>query len=191
MCLLRRASFVVGSVVRQSGEEFLARGEQLFSLVVGEITSRISSVAWGCVPVSAAIRVRAGALWRAPAPFAVLRTAACMNRHAALQRLMRRASWAGHSPAICVQKSGLRQIGHPSVRIWPYLLATLLLYNWPYMNLSMMVPSVGFDMSLLWIARHTVLLRTPSSVLATTRLRYREVWYKLRNSAAPTSSRSC
>jgi hypothetical protein len=57
-------------------------------------------VVMGCTPVSAMIRTRSGALWRAPPPLAVFRMAACMSWQAALWRLMRSASWAWHSPAM-------------------------------------------------------------------------------------------
>ncbi len=84
-----------------------------------------SPVVMGCVPVSAITMTRYGELWRAPPPLAVLRMAAWMSWHAALWRLMRKASWSGHSPAICVQESGLRHSRHSSVNAWPYLFASL------------------------------------------------------------------
>ncbi len=81
-------------------------GERLSSSNMRERDSMESPVVMGCVPVSAMIRTRSGALWKALPPFAVLRTAAWMSWHAALWRLMRKASWFGHSPAF--YRAGIR-----------------------------------------------------------------------------------
>ncbi len=77
-------------------------GERLLSPDVRESDSVESPVVMGCVPVSVMTRTESCALWRAPPPLAVLRMVAWMSWHDALLRLMRKASWFGHSPAMCV-----------------------------------------------------------------------------------------
>ena len=104
---------------------------RLVSFAVEGSDSMESPVVMGYVPVSAITNLRSGALWRAPPPLEVLRMAAWISWHAALCRLIRMASWSGHSPAICVQESGLCQRGQSSVGACPYLLANLLLYRCP------------------------------------------------------------
>ncbi len=42
---------------------------------------------------------------------------------------------------MCVHESGRPHIGHASVGANPYLYASLSLYNWPYNNLRMIIPS--------------------------------------------------
>jgi len=100
-------------------------GARLGSSEVRESDSMESPVVMGCVPVSAMTRSKSGALWRAPPPLAILRMAAWMSWYAALWRLTRKASWSGHSPAICVHESGMWQSGYSFIRAWPYLLANL------------------------------------------------------------------
>ena len=95
-------------------------GDRLVSSEVSERDFMEFPVVMGCVPVSAMTKTRSGVLWRAPPPLAALRMAAWMSWHSALWRLIRRASWSGHSPVICIHKSGMWQSGH-SVRAWPYL----------------------------------------------------------------------
>jgi len=82
-----------------------------------------------------------GSLWRAPFPLAVMRMAACTSWQAALWRLMRRASWSGHSPAMWVHELGMRHSGYSSVGACPYLMASSPLYSCPYMNFRRAVPS--------------------------------------------------
>ena len=82
-------------------------GDRSVPSEVGEIDYMDSHVVMGCVPVSAMTSTRSGALWRAPTPLVVLRMAACMNWQAAFWRLMRMASWSGHSPTIWVHESGM------------------------------------------------------------------------------------
>ncbi len=77
------------------------------SSVLGESDSMESLVVMGWTPASAMTNIRSGALLRAPPPLAVLRMAACTSWQAALWRLMRRASWSGHFPAMWKQKSGM------------------------------------------------------------------------------------
>jgi len=49
------------------------------TLVGGESAVRLSAAVWGRVPVSADIRTRSGAEWRAPPPLDVLRMAAWIS----------------------------------------------------------------------------------------------------------------
>ncbi len=89
------------------GGGFSVVGDRLGSSEVGESDSMESTVVMGYLPVSAMTSTKSGGLWRAPPPLAVLRMAAWMSWRAALRRLMRMASWSGHSPAICVHESGM------------------------------------------------------------------------------------
>ena len=125
--VLRRleTSALVGRGASQSWGWVSVTLRRVCSSGVGERDLMSSPVVMGCVPVSAIAKRRSGALWRAPPPLAVLRMAACMSWHAALCRLMRSASWFGHSPAMCVHESGMWHSGHSSVGAWPYLLARL------------------------------------------------------------------
>ena len=82
-------------------------GERLVSSAVEERDSVESPVVMGCVSVSVMTNTRPDALWRAPPPLAFLRMSAWISWHAALWRLIRKVSWSKHSPAICVQESGL------------------------------------------------------------------------------------
>ena len=82
-------------------------GGRLESSEVGESDSMEAPVVMGCVPVSSMTSTRSSAIWKAPPLLAVLRMAAWMSWQAALCRLMRRALWSGHSPAIWVQESGM------------------------------------------------------------------------------------
>ena len=43
---------------------------------------------------------------------------------------------------MCVQESGSPQSGHASVGAGLYLKASLPLYSWPYMNLTIVMPSL-------------------------------------------------
>jgi hypothetical protein len=89
---------------------------------VDESDSRVSTEVRDCEPVFAITKIRLGAMWRAPPPFADLRTAACANWHAAL---MRRASWFYYFPAMRVQELRIWQSGHASIEASPYLRASL------------------------------------------------------------------
>ena len=89
------------------GEWVSVGGERLVSSAVEESDSMDSPVVMGCRPVSVMTSTRSDALWRAPHPLAVLRMAAWMSWHAALWRLMRMASWSGHSSEIWVHESGI------------------------------------------------------------------------------------
>ena len=142
--LRKEISIAVGMGASQSWDGGSGTRWWVCSSGVGERDWMSSPVVMGCTPVSAMIRTRSGALWRAPPPLAVFRMAACMSWQAALWRLMRSASWAWHSPAMWVQESGLWQSGHVSVRVCPYLLANLPLYSCPYRNFRTDVPSQGW-----------------------------------------------
>ncbi len=114
-------SRVLGDVGVSSTADILRRGQvceptvrgvsvvggRLVSSEVGESYSMDSPGVMGCVHVSAMSITRSGALWRAPPPLTVLRMAAWMSSHATLWRLMRKASWSKHSPAIWVHESGM------------------------------------------------------------------------------------
>ena len=100
-----------------------------------------SQVVWFWLPVYAATGRKSFALYSAPLPFAELRIAACTSWHAALSRLVARLLCALHSPAMCVHESGRWHKGHSSVGACPYLLASLPLYNCPWINLRSFVPS--------------------------------------------------
>ena len=107
VCRLWRTSSDVDRGANQSYGGGSVVGGRLLSSEVGEIDSMESPLVMGCVPVSAVIRTRPGALWRAPPPLVVFRIAAWMSWHAALWRLMRMASSSEHFPAIWVHESGM------------------------------------------------------------------------------------
>ena len=107
VCRLRRISCVVGRGANQSSGMVSVVGDGSVSSEVGESDSMESPLVMGWTPVSAMTNVRSGALWRAPPPLAVWRMAAWTRWHAALWRLMRRASWSGHSPTMWVWESGM------------------------------------------------------------------------------------
>jgi len=100
VCRLRRVSSVVDRGASQSCDMVSLVGDGSMSSEGGESYSMESLVVMGWTPVSAMTNVRSGTLWRAPHPLAVLRMAAWTSWQAALWRLMRKASWSGHSPAM-------------------------------------------------------------------------------------------
>ena len=107
MCRMRRIYSVVGRGVNQSCGMVSVVGDGSVSSELGESDSMESLVVMGWAPVSAMTNLRSGALWRDPPPLAVLRMAACTSWHAALWRLIRRASWSGHFPTMWVHESGM------------------------------------------------------------------------------------
>ena len=109
---LRRISSDVGKGANQSCEGVSMVGDRLVFSEVGESDSTESSIVMGCLPVSAMTKTRSCALWRAHPPLVVLRMAAWTSWHAALWRLMRRASSSGHPPVICVHEYGMWQSVH-------------------------------------------------------------------------------
>ncbi len=107
VCRLRRISSVVGRGANQSCGMLYLVGDGLVSSEEEDMDSMESLVVIDRTHVSAMINLRSGALWRAPRPLAVLRMAARTSWQAVLCRLMRMASWSGHSPAMWVQESGM------------------------------------------------------------------------------------
>jgi hypothetical protein len=108
VCRLRRISSVVGRGASQSCDMGFEIGDWSVSSEVGEsVVSMESPLVMDWTPMSAMTKIRPGALWRDAPPLAELRMAAWTNWHAALWRLMRRDSWAGHSLAMCVHELGL------------------------------------------------------------------------------------
>ncbi len=106
VCRLRWVSSFVGRGANQSCGMAPVVGDGTASSEAGERDSMESLVVMGCTPVYAMTSIRFEALWRAPPPLSVLRMAALTSWQAALWRLMRRASWSGHSPAMWVHESG-------------------------------------------------------------------------------------
>ena len=104
---LRWVSSVVGRGAHQSCGMAPVVGDGTASSEVGESYSMESPVVMGCMHVSAMTSTRSKALWRAPPPLAVLRMVAWTSWQAALWRLMRRASWSGHPPAMWGHESGM------------------------------------------------------------------------------------
>jgi hypothetical protein len=107
VCRLRWVSSVVGRGANQSCGMAPVVGDGTASSKVGESDSMESLVVMGCTHVSAMTSMRSKLLWRAPPPLAVFRMAAWTSWQAALWRLMRRASWSRHSPAMCDHESGM------------------------------------------------------------------------------------
>ena len=104
------------------------------------------------VLVSAATRRKSFQRYNAPPPFEESRIAACMSWHAALWRLVVRFLWNLHSLAMYMHESGRWHKGHSSVGACPYLLASLPLYSFPWMNLRRFVPSFEFSRRRAWSA---------------------------------------
>ena len=100
MCRLRRISSAMGNGVNQSCGMGFVVGNGSVSSEVGESVSMESPVVRDWMHVSAMTKIRSGALWRAAPPLADLRMAAWTSWHAALWRLMRKASWSGHFHAM-------------------------------------------------------------------------------------------
>ena len=107
VCRLRRISSGVGRGANQSCGMGFVLGDGSVSSEVGESVSMESPVVTDWMHVSDMNMIRYGALWRDAPPLADLRMTAWTSWHAALWRLMCRASWSGHSPAMWVQESGL------------------------------------------------------------------------------------
>ena len=103
VCRLRWISSVVGRGANQSYCIVSVVGDGSVSFEVGEGDTMESHVVMGWTHVFAVTGIRSGALWRAP--LAILRMAAWTSWQAALRRLMRKASWSGHSPVMEVQDS--------------------------------------------------------------------------------------
>ncbi len=149
VCRLRWVSSVESRGANQSCGMVPVVGGGLASSEVGESDSKESPGVMGCTLVSAMTNIRSEALWRAPPPLAVLCMAAWTSWQAALWRLMRRASWTGHSPAMWVQESDMWHSGHAFVGARLYRMASLPLYMCPYRNFSRVVPSQGLWVSFL------------------------------------------
>ncbi len=62
---------------------------------------------------------------------------------------------------MCVQESGSPQSGHASVGACLYLKASLPLYSWPYMNFTIVMPSLWEFLMREWSATRTVFVRAP------------------------------
>ncbi len=107
VCRLQQVSSVVGRGANQSCGMVPVVGDGSASSEMGESDSTESPLVMGCTPLSVMTNIRSEAPWRAPPPLAVLRMAAWTSRQAALWRLMRRASWSGHSLAMLVHESGM------------------------------------------------------------------------------------
>ncbi len=65
---------------------------------------------------------------------------------------------------MCVHESGNPHSGHASVGANPYLYASLPLYNCPYRNLRMVLPSVGELRMREWRAVPTLAVRPPRAL---------------------------
>ena len=76
---------------------------------------------------------------------------------------------------MCVHESGMPPSGHASVGANPYLYASLPLYSRPYINLRMLMPSLGELRMREWRAVPTIAVRAPRALAASMRRMYREV----------------
>ncbi len=76
---------------------------------------------------------------------------------------------------MCVHESGKPHIGHASLGANPYLYASLLLYNWPYKNLKMVIPSLRELRTREWRAVPTLAVRAPRALAVRMRRLYSEV----------------
>ncbi len=76
---------------------------------------------------------------------------------------------------MCVHESGNPHSGHASMGANPYLYASLPLYSCPYMNLRMVMPSVGELRMREWRAVPTLAVRAPRALALRIRRLYNEV----------------
>ncbi len=76
---------------------------------------------------------------------------------------------------MCVHESGRPHSGHASVGANPYLYASFPLYNWPYKNLRMDIPSLGELRMLEWRAVPTLAVRAPRALAVRMRRLYSDV----------------
>ncbi len=76
---------------------------------------------------------------------------------------------------MCVQESGKPHNGQAFVGASPYLYASLPLYNWPWMNLRIVVPSLGELRMCEWRAVPTLAVRAPRGLALRIRRLYNEV----------------
>jgi hypothetical protein len=78
-----------------------------------------------------------------PPPLNAVLMDAWVSRQDALCLLMNYLLWVLQSLAKWVQESGSLHSGHASVGACLYRYVNFLLYSWPYMNLSNVMPSLG------------------------------------------------
>ena len=75
--------------------------------------------------------------------------------------LMNWSLWVLHCLAMFVQEFGSPQSGHASVGACLYMWASLPLYSWTHMNLSIVLPSLWEFQIREWSVVPTVLVRAP------------------------------
>ncbi len=134
-----------------------------------------SSDVWCLVPASIVIRRRSCGEYRVPPALNADLMAAWVSWHAALCLLINWSFWVMHSPAMCVQESGSPHSRHASVGACLYLKASLPLYRWPYMNLSIVMPSLWESRINAWSVVLTVDVRAPCVLAFVMRCLYRDV----------------
>ena len=78
-----------------------------------------------------------------------------------------------------VQEYGSTQSGHASVGACLYLKASLSLYSWPYMNFSIVMPSLWEFRIREWSVVPNVLVRAPWVLALMMSRLEREVWCRL------------